>query len=167
LRSVVLGLITVVLVVVQSTLISVINIYGVKPDIPLVFILCVSMIKGERTGAVIGFLNGLLEDILFGRFLGFNALVKSMSGYILGFASKNVYKGPAIITMFFVFMSSIMYNFIFMLFSFLIKEITNPWVYFLPITIPSAFLNMIISPFVYLGISKLEHFFDFYFDVKY
>ena len=166
-RTVLLVLITVLLFLVQSTFVSLINVYGVKPDIPLVFILCVSLIKGEKKGAFVGFLNGLLEDILYGRFLGFNAITKSLSGYILGVGSRNIYKGPALITMVFVFLSSIIYHIIFIIFSIVTKEISSPWIYILPVAIPSAIFNMLISPFIYAGVSKLEHFFDYYFDIKY
>lgn len=157
----------VVLIIIQSTFVSFINIYGVKPDIPLVFAMCITLIKGGKIGAFTGFLNGLLEDILFGRLLGFNAFIKLISMHILGYCSRDIYKGPAFITMALVFLSSVTYSFIFAIFSFFTKELTSPWIYFVPISIPSAIFNMILSPFIYMGVLKLEHFFDYYFDIKY
>lgn len=156
-----------VLLLVQSTLISFIQVWGAKPDLPMVFALCMSMIRGEKIGAVTGFFNGFLEDILFGRFLGLNTIVKSATSYILGYGSRNIYKGPAILTMILVFLGSIIYNILFMFLAFLTNEINRPWYFFLPIAIPSSFLNMIISPIIYFAVSKLERFFDYYFDIKY
>ena len=156
-----------VLLVVQTTLLNFFQIYGVKPDLPLVFALCTAMVKGEKAGALTGLLNGFSEDILFGRFLGLNTIAKSVTGYIVGHASRDLYKGRVIITMALTFIGSVIFNFLFMLLTFLTGEASHPWYYFLSIAIPSALLNMLISPLIYLGVSKMERFFDYYFDIKY
>ena len=155
------------LLLVQTTISNFIWIYGVKPDLPLVFALCMAMVKGEKAGALTGFLNGFLEDILFGRFLGLNTIVKSITGYIVGYGSRDLYKGRVIITMALTFIGSVIFNFLFMILAFLTGEVGHPWYRFLLIVIPSALLNMIISPLIYLGVIKLERFFDYYFDIKY
>ena len=143
------------------------QIYGVKPDLPLVFALCMAIVKGKKAGAFMGFLNGLLEDIIFGRFVGLNTIAKTVTGYILGYSSQNVYKGPAIITMGLVFISSIIYNFLFIFLGYLTKELSPSWYSFLAVTMPSSLLNMLVSPFIYLMVSRMERFFDYYFDIKY
>ncbi|MDD4569368.1 MAG: rod shape-determining protein MreD [Tepidanaerobacteraceae bacterium] len=166
-RTVAYVFVIITLLLLQTTLLNFSQIYGVKPDLPLVFALCMAMIKGEKVGAVTGFFNGLLEDILFGRFLGLNTIVKCITTYVLGYGSRDIYKGPAVLTMALVFLGSILYNILFMLLAFFTNEISHPWYYFLPITIPSALLNMIISPLIYLAITKMERFFNYYFDTRY
>jgi rod shape-determining protein MreD len=157
----------VALLLVQTTISNFFCIYGVKPDLPLIFALCMAMVKGEKAGALTGFLNGFLEDVLFGRFLGLNTIIKSVTSYIVGYGSRNIYKGPVIITMALTFVGSVIFNFLFMILAFLTREVTQPWYSFLSIVIPSALLNMIISPLIYHGVFKMERFFDFYFDIKY
>lgn len=49
----------------QTTLSNFIWIFGIKPDLPLVFALCIAVVNGEKAGAAIGLLNGFLEDIFF------------------------------------------------------------------------------------------------------
>lgn len=155
------------LLLIQTTLSNFIWIYGVKPDLPLVFALCMAMLNGEKAGALTGLFNGLLEDILFGRFIGLNTIAKSVTGYIVGHGSRDLYKGRVIITMALVFIGSVIFNFLFMILAFLTGEAGQPWYHFLSIAIPSALLNMLISPLIYLGVSKMERFFDYYFDIKY
>lgn len=159
--------IMVILLVFQSTVMELFKIGGIKPDLPLVFALCCSLVKGENMGAFMGFVNGILEDIVYGRFLGFNALIKFLTGYIQGYFTRDIFKGPAIITMGLTFLGTLVYNIIFIFLSLIFKEITNPWYFFTPIVLPSALFNMIISPFVYYAIVKIERFFDYYFNVKY
>lgn len=115
-----------VLLLVQTTLSNFIYIYGVKPDLPLVFAYT-AMVKGEKAGALTGLLNGFSEDILFGRFLGLNTIAKSVTGYIVGHASRDLYKGRVIITMALTFIGSVIFNFLFMLLTFLTGEASHPW----------------------------------------
>ncbi|WP_422444561.1 rod shape-determining protein MreD [Thermoanaerobacterium sp. DL9XJH110] len=161
------ALIVILLIILQSTVMAFFQIGGIRPDLPLVFILCVALVKGEYPGAFFGLVSGLLEDIIYGRFLGFNALVKFLTGYIAGYGSRDIYKGPAIITMGLTFLGSFIYNLIFMLISTFLGQINQPWNFFMPVVFPTALFNMLISPFIYHLVVKLERFFDYYFNIKY
>lgn len=160
-------LIMCVLVVFQSTAMELLKIGGIKPDLPLVFALCTALAKGESMGAFMGFINGVLEDIIYGRFLGFAALIKFLTGYIQGYITRDIFKGPVILTMSFTFLGTLVYNIIFIFLSLIFGEIANPWYFLMPIVLPSALFNMVVSPFVYCAVIKIEKFFDYYFNVKY
>lgn len=157
----------VLLFVFQTSVVSILPFNGIKPDLPLTFALCISLYKGENIGAFIGFLNGIFEDIVCGRFLGFNALVKFLTTYVEGYASRDIFKGPAIMTMALVFLGSLLYDFFFILVNLFINELKYPWYQLVPVALPSALFNMVISPLVYKSVVKLERFFDYYFNIKY
>lgn len=160
-------LIMMALFILQSTVIAFLQIAGIKPDLPMVFALCISLYKGENIGSFMGFLNGFFEDIVYGRFLGFNALVKFFTNYVAGYATKNIFKGPALMTMVLVFLGSLLYNFIFIFVNIFVREINIPINFFVPVILPSALFNMIISPFIYRGVVRMERFFDYYFNIRY
>jgi len=154
------------LFVLQSSVVSFLPFDG-KPDLPLIFALCISLYKGENLGAFMGFLNGIFEDIVYGRFLGFNALVKFLTNYFAGFATRDIFKGPALMTMVLVFLGSLLYDFFFILTNLFVNELNYAWYHFVPIALSSAIFNTVISPLVYKGVVKLERFFDYYFNIKY
>ncbi|MDI3480492.1 MAG: rod shape-determining protein MreD [Tepidanaerobacteraceae bacterium] len=154
-------------VVLQSTVMELFKIRWVKPDLPLVFALCTAMVKGENMGAFMGFINGILEDIVYGKMLGFAALIKFLSGYIQGYITRDIFKGPVFLTMIFTFLGTLIYDIILIFFSLIFGQIRPPWYFFIPIVLPSALSNMLISPLVYMAVVKIEKFFDFYFNVKY
>ena len=166
-RSLCYILVSIVLFLIQTTILNINWIFGIKPDLPLVFALCVAISNGERAGAAVGVLNGFLEDVFFGRFIGLSAIAKSATAYLVGVGSKNLYKGRAIITMALAFIGTIIYNLIFVVVAYLTGELVNPWFQFFAIAIPSALQNMIISPLIYHGVAKIERFIGFYFDIKY
>ncbi|MGI6486644.1 MAG: rod shape-determining protein MreD [Thermoanaerobacterales bacterium] len=155
------------LIVLQSTVLPFLHIKGIMPDIPLVYAFCLSLIKNERIGASMGVFVGIIEDIMFGRFLGYNALVKFISCYGIGYCSRTIFKGPVMITMSLVFLGSLFYNLIFVIVGTLLGEITSPWLLFIPISLPAALYNMLISPIIYYIVQKTESFFDYYFNVRY
>lgn len=165
--TLVYSLIMVIFFVLQTTVISVFQITKVKPDLPLVFSMCLILIENEKTGSSMGLLNGILEDIFYGRLLGFNAMVKFLTNCILGYVSKNIYKGPMIITMGLVFFGTIIYNLLLAVLCFMTGILAKSWGFFVPITLKSALLNMILSPLIYGGTIRLVRFFDCYFDTKY
>jgi rod shape-determining protein MreD len=167
LRIAVRSIIMAILLIFQTTLIPIFQIRGIKPDLPLVYAFCLSLTKGENIGASMGFCVGILEDIMYGRLLGFSALAKFISCYILGYSSRNIFKGPAVITIGLVFLGSLFYNLIFVTIGFMLGDLTHPLLFFLPVALPSALYNMIISPFIYSWVVKMEDFLDYYFNIKY
>lgn len=165
--TLVYSLIMVILFILQTTVVAVFQITKVKPDLPLIFSMCIIIVENEKIGSSMGLLNGVLEDVFYGRLLGFNSMVKFLTNSILGYVSKNIYKGPIIITMGLVFFGTVIYNLLLVILSFMTGTLAKSWGFFIPITLRSALLNMILSPLIYGGTIRLVRFFDYYFDTKY
>jgi rod shape-determining protein MreD len=71
-------------VVVQLSIMSQITIFGGHPNLLLVTLVCVALLRGAVVGAVAGFAVGLLADSgVFGT-LGFTALLLTLAGYWTG-----------------------------------------------------------------------------------
>ncbi|MGB9660981.1 MAG: rod shape-determining protein MreD [Moorellaceae bacterium] len=74
--------------IIETTLLEFLKIAGVKPDLLLLLLVCVSRGCRAGQGAALGLVYGLLEDLAEGRLLGLNALIKMLVGYTVG-ASQN------------------------------------------------------------------------------
>jgi rod shape-determining protein MreD len=71
-------------VVVQLSIVANIEILGGRPNLLLVAVVCVALLRGSVFGAVAGFGAGLLADTgVFGT-LGFTALLLTLAGYWTG-----------------------------------------------------------------------------------
>ena len=79
-------------VILQATFFTYYNFLGVKPDIIMISIVSVALLKGSNHGASWGFALGLLEDFFVGRFVGSNALAKMLTGFFAGQLEKNIFK---------------------------------------------------------------------------
>ena len=78
------GLLLFFAVVLQLSIMSQITILGGHPNLLLVTLVCISLLRGAVFGAVAGFSAGLLADTgVFGT-LGFTALLLTLAGYWTG-----------------------------------------------------------------------------------
>ena len=71
-------------VVVQLSIMSQITILGGHPNLLLVTLVCVALLRGAMVGAIAGFCAGLLVDSGVFATLGFTALLLTLAGYWTG-----------------------------------------------------------------------------------
>lgn len=79
-------------IIIQSTLLPLVAIKGVCPDMLLVVVVSYALLSGKEQGVGMGFFAGLLQDLAFGSIFGINTLSKLATGYICGLAERKVFK---------------------------------------------------------------------------
>ena len=78
--------------ILQQTLVRIISIGSIKPDIILVILVAVSLRYGSVVGLFAGFTVGLIEDVYAIDSLGANAMAKCLVGYFTGLMDEKVIK---------------------------------------------------------------------------
>ena len=78
-------LITLILVTLQTTIVSFTSIANIIPDVMLIWIVYIAITQGQIPAAVYGFAIGLLLDLIGGQFLGLSALSKTIAGFLAGY----------------------------------------------------------------------------------
>jgi len=77
----------------QSTVIPVLSIGGVRPDFVLVVVVLAALSGGRETGVLCGVLGGLLQDLMSVGPFGLNILAKLLLGLLVGFYERKVNQG--------------------------------------------------------------------------
>ena len=77
--------------VIQSSVLHYLRLEGSKPDLILIIVVYLGLIKGSDVGCVSGFFFGLVEDVYSGMLLGSNALTKTIIGFFCGLVGKRLY----------------------------------------------------------------------------
>ncbi len=89
------GALTLLSVVVFLSLFSEpLRVANIKLDLPLLLVVYLGLTRGTKEGIVFGFLIGLLVDVLNPYFLGLNALIKTILGYLAGNFKDNLFLEP-------------------------------------------------------------------------
>jgi len=95
-------------VILQTTLIAKVSIFGSKPDLPLILTISIALLKGSFQGELVGFVSGLLCDLSSGGpFLGIQSLGKVVVGYLAGFIKGRFYSDSSIIQSLSAFVATI------------------------------------------------------------
>ena len=73
-----------VVVLLQTTVLDIVAVRGVTPDLQLILLVFLALRRGSMSGQLAGFAGGLLEDLVSLAPLGFHALVRALVGFSSG-----------------------------------------------------------------------------------
>lgn len=79
-----------ILIIFQPTVIQWISIFGISPDMFLIFVICTASLKGRQSGAICGFIFGLAFDMLTGRMPGLSAILYMYTGLATGILKESI-----------------------------------------------------------------------------
>ncbi|MCX8129230.1 MAG: rod shape-determining protein MreD [Clostridia bacterium] len=149
-----------IITIIQCTVLDYIRVYNVKPDLMIVFVIAVALLRGNVEGAAIGFVMGLLHDVISGKILGFYSLLGLYLGLIIGSVNKRLYRENFLVIIFFTFISSIAYEGG----VYFLSTLTNgnaDFVYaFKALILPEAVYNSIASIIIYILVIKMNYRFE-------
>lgn len=145
-----------IIVLLQSTMLDYVKIYHIKPNLLIIFIISVALLRGNIEGSIIGFFIGLSQDIISGKLLGFYTLLGLYLGLIIGSVNKRLYRENFLVVIFFTFISSITYEMVVYFLSTFLKGNIDFYYPFKNIVLPEALYNSVISIFIYVLVIKLN-----------
>lgn len=145
------GLIIIISFILQSAL-SLANFDVVATPNFLLLVTCIfGFMRGCNYGSVTGLTCGLLVDIFFGDVIGLYALIYMYVGFFGGLFRKMFYSDHVFMPMALVFTGDFIYNALFYVFRFLLRNKLDFSYYFEKIIFP----EMIITTFVTFILYKL------------
>jgi rod shape-determining protein MreD len=119
-RYVKYALVSIVLIILQTTLVHLLNLEGIIPDVLAIWVIYIALMNGQLEGTLWGFGIGLVLDMTSPDFIGLSALAKTICGFLAGyFYNENKTKLMLgsyrfVLTVFFVtFIQNIIYFVIF------------------------------------------------------
>ena len=96
-KTLILFVVMVAAMSLQSTVIPVLSIGGVRPDLVLVVVVSAALTAGRETGLICGVFGGLLQDLLSVGPFGYNTLSKMLLGFLVGLYERKVNQGSLLL----------------------------------------------------------------------
>lgn len=159
-RIIVTFLLLITSFVLQGTLFDQLDFGNISPNILLILIVSLGLMRGRQTGLLIGFFGGLLCDIFLGSVIGFYSLLYMYIGYTAGYFNKVFFPEDVKLPMFLIGISDLVFSFLCFCFMFLLRGKLDFPYYFIHICIPECiytlFLTIIYYPLILALNSALE-----------
>lgn len=89
---IILSLLLVLIIVLQTTIIPSMDIFGASLNLPILFVVLISLFRGSASAYGWGLAIGLLLDLLAGKYIGLNMLSLLFCGFFSGMLFSKNYK---------------------------------------------------------------------------
>lgn len=113
-RTIIWGGFLVATLILQATVVPMMAIDGVRPDILLIIVVSSALLLGKDQGIGIGFFAGLFQDLASGNIFGLNVLSKMVTGYLAGSMERNVFKENVLLPVMAVILATLINSLIMM-----------------------------------------------------
>jgi rod shape-determining protein MreD len=134
--------------ILQSTLLRLIALGEIEPDLIIVALFYVALLEGSYGATIAGFCVGLLQDIYHPHTLGLNALCKSLVGFGLGYCQRGVFMEGLIPRSFILFAAVMVHDIIYFLLSYW-PEVGKGFSQVFRVGIPAALYTAILGYVVF------------------
>ena len=133
----------------QCTVLHVISIGSITPN--LVLILCISMglMRGRKIGMWTGFFSGLLIDMFYGSVFGFYALIYMYIGFLSGYAHRICYDDDLKVPVLLAGIGDLLYGISVYALQFLLRGRLGLRTYLYRIILPEIFYTVFLTLIVY------------------
>lgn len=149
-----LALIIIINIILQSTVLTYLSIFGFVPNTALIIVVSISLLRGKYYGGFFGLFVGLIQDIIFGSVIGVNSFIYFIIGYIIGSIQNTIDIENKIIPPICSAVSTIFYNLTYFLFMFFLSRNIPISVMLKNVFSLEILYNSILSIFIYKLFSK-------------
>ena len=149
-------LVSVLVIMLQSAIISRLPLWGVSVDLVFVFIICNALIGDNLESVLVALVTGVIRDSFFPGIFGLNTLIFIILSYFMGFMQRRIYRDSTIIPALFTFISTYAKGLIYYFFFFTMSYNYNFKEYALGVILLESVFNSIISIFVYKFLMRIN-----------
>lgn len=156
LRKIIVAAFIMICFILQCSVFTSLAFAGIVPNLLIVLTSSFGFMRGEKEGLVIGFFCGLLNDIFFGGFLGFSALLMMYIGYLNGKFCKIFYPEDIKLPLALIVISDLSYGIICYVLTFMLRGRFHFSYYFTHIILPEVLYTILITLLLYPLILKVN-----------
>jgi rod shape-determining protein MreD len=133
----------------QTTILSFHNASGLSPNLLMIITMSFGIMRGRREGMLVGFTGGFLMDVFYNSLMGPYMLLFMTIGYVNGFFHKDFIMDNAMLPVLVITADEIVYNVMIYLFSYLLRNRTDFFYYFVHVLLPETIYTVIVAAVIY------------------
>ena len=153
----ILGLLIFLCFLLQTTVLKSISFGSISPNLLIIVTSTIGFMRGKKEGMFVGFLCGLLIDIYSSKYIGGQALLYMIIGYVNGFFQRIFYDDDIKLPLGLLTGSELAYGFCMYFFFFFLRSKFNFFYYLDNIILPELVYTLLASLILYQIIRKINH----------
>ena len=148
-RKIVTGCIILICFLLECMVFQHLSLGAVTPNLMIIVTSSFGFMRGKKEGMVVGFISGLLIDVLFHDLIGFYALIYTLLGYANGFFKKIFYDDDIKLPLILIATSDFLYGNIVCVFMFIMRSRFNYFYYLWNIIVPELIYTILVTLILY------------------
>lgn len=140
----------------ESTVFPSLSFASVTPNLMIIVTSSFGFMRGKKEGMMVGFISGLLIDIMFSDLIGFYTLIYTVLGYANGFFRKIFYDDDIKLPLILIAASDFLQGNIICIFMFIMRSRFHYFYYLKYIIIPELIYTILITLILYQIILKIN-----------
>lgn len=150
------GAVLIVLFVLNTTILDWIKIFSIKPNLIIVFVVCVAIFENYLTGGVLGLFAGLFCDVLSSKAIGPATIILLLCGFAIGHLCNTVLQKSLINSLWLTVLVSFIYNTVFYIIFYAKLNLYEIFIAVFRIIIPEAVYTAMFAFLFYFLARKLN-----------
>lgn len=148
-RPLVTALLIIACFLLESIVFKPLSIATITPNLMIIVTASFGVMRGKRTGMLVGFFSGLILDVFFGELLGFYALIYMLLGYANGYFKRIFYPEDIKLPLFLVGASDLIFSHLMYLFHFVMRSKFYYGYYIGHIILPELVYTLLVTLVLY------------------
>ncbi|MBQ2987023.1 MAG: rod shape-determining protein MreD [Tyzzerella sp.] len=142
--------------ILECTIFQKLSFGSITPNLMIIVTSAFGFMRGKREGMMVGFISGLLIDIMFGDLIGFYTLIYTVLGYANGFFRKIFYDDDIKLPLILIAASDFLYGNIICIFMFVMRSRFHYFYYLKTIIIPELIYTILVTLALYQIILQIN-----------
>jgi rod shape-determining protein MreD len=131
----------------QANLLGYVEIVNIRPLMPLVLTVAISLLRGPFESMLMGGLFGLALDMLIGKALGWHVILYMFTALFISLINEKLYREKILVLMSFAFIATLITETLYYFIIFLLRGYSSFGFMFLHIILPvSIYSSVVILP---------------------
>lgn len=142
---------------IQSNFFTWFTIANIKPNLFVIFVLCIGLFAGKKLGVIFGIIFGFFIDVVIGRQIGISGIMLGTIGLFGEYLDRNFSKESRITIMLMISAATAIYEIGGYIFNIIALDINAEIIQFVRILIIEIIYNLLITIVIYPLIQKAGH----------
>ncbi|MBQ9157187.1 MAG: rod shape-determining protein MreD [Eubacterium sp.] len=163
-RAIFTGIIVIIFFILQTSVFGMLKLAGIMPNVLVILVSSIAVMRGQKDGMLVGFFCGLLVDMFYGTYLGVFAFLYMIFGFIDGFFHRIYYSDDNFLPLIMIAANDLVYGLLMFVARGLLKNHLHFFYYLRSIILPELVYTIAVGMLLYQILLRANNWMEKYED---